>query len=886
MLNSVQKSNRFQFHPLPSVIFLISCLLVSGSPGFASSHHFLENGNPTLLGADAGFMADTPTRIKIDLSGQWDYELEGGEKGSVRIPAAFEGKEKVTYSRTFEVTAEQLDRSQFQLVMFGANYAVEISINGEFVGNHVGGYTSFVQPIPKELLQVGKENRIQVAVSSLLDSRRTIPPRGKVWEQRNYGGILRDIFILVTPSLRVRDAVVSTALSKNGASAIVTVKAGVEGQVPVMTDTAVVPKGSRPKPAPVPAMVAEVFDRMSGTLVARSGLVTLVQKGSEWDEASLTAEIPDPKLWSPDTPDLYVVKCSVVMAAGKDITPVDEFDQTFGIRHLEMEDGNFVLNGRRLILHGVVWNEHHPTWGSALPYEQMEKDVVMIKSLGANAIRFAGHPPHPYMLNLCDRYGLFALEELPVTGVPSSLLRPESYGELAAGMLREMVGRDRNHPSVLAWGLGDDYEPSSPDTRQFLASLVSSARSLDARPLYYGAPMRLRDTCSDLVSFVAIDARAGDLKSFKSQMEAWRDAHAETPVVVGQLGVEVQHDNRNGYSDPFSQEAQARFFIQRLDALKVLEFDGAFVWSFNDYRGARPALTVHSGDPMVCSTGLVSLYREKRLAYEAVQAVFRGEKFKSLPAGSYSTNAPMIYVLMGFVVLVGVAYLYNANRRFRESINRSFFNTYNFFADVRDQRIVSLVQTSVLALVIAIAAAIVGSSILYHFRDNLFLDNILSILLVSDALKAFVVRLVWHPVQFIAVATIVIFVKLFLVSVALMLLKVFFRARIYMFHAYAVSVWSTTPMLLFIPAGMILFRVMESSLYVIPSLAFVGVLIVWVVLRFLKGVSIIFDVPVIRMYLLGLALVVVVAGSLYVAYDSTRALPDYVTYLFHLTAGS
>jgi len=153
------------------------------------------------------------------------------------------------------------------------------------------------------------------------------------------------------------------------------------------------------------------------------------------------------------------------------------------------------------------------------------------------------------------------------------------------------------------------------------------------------------------MDIAALSVNTQDLKTFRSEVEVWRETHRHQPLVVVKTGTEVQTENRNGYSDPLSQEAQARFYLQRFDALKSLDYDGGIVWSFNDWKGDRPALTVRSGDPWMHTQGLVGAGREKRLAFEAVRSIFHGEKFVALPAGNHSDGAPIIFVLAGFVLL-------------------------------------------------------------------------------------------------------------------------------------------------------------------------------------------------------------------------------------------
>jgi len=237
-------------------------------------------------------------------------------------------------------------------------------------------------------------------------------------------------------------------------------------------------------------------------------------------------------------------------------------------------------------------------------------------------------------------------------------------------------------------------------------------------------------------------------------------------------------------------------------------------------------------------------------------------------------------------VLIGSAYYYNASRRFRESVNRSLLSSYNFFADIRDQHGVSLLHTTLFGVIISLASAIVASSILYHFRGSMVMDNLLSFLLVSDRAKVVAVREIWNPVRFIFTFSGAFFVGYLLVSLLVLLLRTVFRARIYPYHAYTVTVWSTTPLLLLVPAGMILYRVMESSIYVLPSLALVALLFVWVLARLLKGVAIIYDVVPFKVYLGGLATVLIVAAALYVYYDYAESLPMQVAFMMHMSGTS
>lgn len=847
------------------LLFLIPFLTPHSS---LSQLKFLEAGFSTLTGADAVPFIDTPTRFKIDLSGEWEYDAGGDNRGTVRIPGAYDFTGAVTFSHRFELSPGLLDTTQLQLVALGISNTCEIFINGEFLTSHGGGNTSLEVLIPGNMVQVGKENLVRIAVTNVLDPRRSLPLKQLVGGMRTYGGITRDIYLLATPRTYIGDVVTSSNVLPSGTEVRLRIAMEIEGRQPPMP------------PGLTPVVWYEVIEKLSGVAVAASKPVAVVAADADWQVPPVEVSVAAFKPWSPATPDLYILRSRLGTQDGKDVTLLDEHDLNVGIRKISITGGDILLNGTRLVLKGVIWMEDHPVRGAALTYEDRERDIVMIKGLGANAVRFAGHPPHPYMLNLCDRYGLLALVDAPIASVPGRIMADEGFLEMSAAAVRQMITRDRSHASVLAWGLVDDCDPVAPGALAFVDSLARLARSLDARPVYGSFRLVPGDSASGLVDLAGLNVGSGDLKSFKSLIADWRALHRTKPVFVSRMGTEVQHDNRQGYSDPLSQQAQARYFLQRFDALRTEDYDGGFVRSFNDARADRPSLEANNGDPLLLSYGLTSEGREKRIAYDAVRSVFNGEKFAALPIGSYAPGSPMIYILIGFVLLVAVAYLYNANRRFRESLSRSVMNSYNFFSDVRDQHLVSSIQSTLLGIATAIAFAVVFSSLLHHFRTSPIVDRALSIVLITDSAKSAAIRLIREPALAVGYFALAVFIKYFLITLVILLLRLLVKVRVYPYHAYSVTMWSTAPMLLLIPIGMVLYRVIETSAYVLPAIAVIVLILLWVYLRMLKGVSIMVDMPAFRVYLFGALLVAAFGGMLYAYFNVYHAAPEYFGYLY------
>ncbi len=813
---------------------------------------------------------DSPTRQKIDLAGTWQYSLDGKEWNAVSVPSAYDFKGKVVFTRKFEMKAEMLDQYSFSLVVYGVNHQSEISINGSFVARHQGGYASFVVQIPVNIIQMGKENAIKIVVDNELTPTTTLPIRQQAGGWRTYGGIFRDIYILATPKLYIEDVDAGSEPTVESKSTKVPVEC-------TITDRG---SGIKSEPGALLGFQVEAFDKLSGEPAGRSGISSVVPQPNKSVAARAEVVIASPRFWSPspDTSSLYVFKCQIVRIVNKEVTVVDEYSLDVGLRDMRWKDGRLYVNGKLTPLKGLLWHEDHATFASAMTYEALERDIASIKTLGANLVRFPC-PPHPYILNLCDRYGLMVMEEIPFVGVPAEILSRDYYQDLAATYVREMVGRDKNHVSVIAWGIGDGFETGSPVSCDFLNSMRNIIHSTDHRSVYF-ATGYLNDTCFEYTDMIGFNHDSGDPKELRETLKQLKSRFPEKPIVVARYGVEVEPGNRNGYSDPLSMEAQARSAMQHFDVIRESKIAGGVLWSFNDWRTDRPSVTTHSHDPYLKTMGIVGYEREKRIAFDVVRAMFNGEKVQALPIGNYASSAPIIYVLAGLVALISLAFIYNGNRRFRDAVNRSMFRTYNFFADVRDQRILTYGHSVFLALIISMTWSILLSSVLTYYRHSMFLDNLLN-QVMSDQIKEWFVQLIWSPFRFIFVMTGLFGGLLLFLSVFVRIFSMMVRTRVYFYHAFSVTMWSLLPYIVLIPIVMILYRLLDSSFYILPIFGFIVIISIWVLFRLLKGVSIIYDVVPAKVYAVGILVLIVISAAFYGYIDYTQSTSVYLKYMMH-----
>ncbi len=836
----------------------------------------LENGQPLRAGLDHGLYPDTATRVKVDLSGTWSLSNDGVEWQDVSVPSSIDAEGNYTFRRTFSLTERQIAESAFKFVAEGVNYDAEIYVNDTYLGRHIGGYTSFEFEIPDNALAPGTENAVQVVVHNRLTARSTVPVRKQSGGWRTYGGILRGVFLLGTPRLwidRVTPRMAFNQETREGRVSVHTLIsnrgfAGLSRDSVELRDRAAFLYG------------LELVDRTTDAVVAQSAPQVLTLEANKDLDVQSSLVLANARAWRVEQPDLYVLRATVYAQDGRQRTVADQSMRIVGFPALTIRKNQFFENGVRLRLQGVTWHEDDPEHGASLSYENMDRDMAMIKSLGANAVRFAFHPPHPYLLNLCARYGLYALIDVPVWNVPAAVVGEELFRAMVEPMVREMIERDAPNPAVLGWGLGDRLDPSDERTVAYVRETAALVRSLDRRPVYVGITPTDHDAIASLVDVAAFHLSSPDLRTFRAGLLQLRSTYADRPVIVLSYGVPVDHQNRNGYRDPRSQEYQARFFLQHIAAIKEAGVAGSFVAAFADWRGDRPVLGIPTGDRTLHPLGLVSAAREKRLAFDVVRAQFQDVKYPAIPAGTYRVAFPAAHVVTGLLIIILFGYQYSYNRRFGEAVKRSLLRSYNFFADLRDRRDVPALATVVLAACLAVTVAVVFSSILYHYRTDPSADALLTAFAVNDAVKEQINSAAWEPTRGIVVLS-ALFLALFgFVALLIKAVAWIARVRVTFGRSWMLTIWGMLPLIVLSPIGMSLFKIMETPVFVVPSLVVVAAVIVWSGLRVLKAMSVVFDITPARTYAIAVfvGLLLVAAGVAYL--ETSYALRASLEHIF------
>ncbi len=408
----------------------------------------------------AGVGFDDAKWRALDLPHDWSIELPVRKDAASAGYGGFFENGIGWYRKTFRA-AKSWAGQRVTLEFEGVCMNAEVFINGASVGRHPYGFTPFTVELTPHL-KFGAENVLAVRVD------HSAQPTARFYTG---SGIYRHVALHVTAPVHVAaDGVFVTTTALSSAEATLEV------------ETTVANRGETER-----KLAAEIsFFDATGKRVAQTRTAVVAPSGVD-SVFRVTAKIPQPQAWSPALPALY--RASVRLTDGKEL--VDEYSTAFGIRTLRWTAARGLeLNGAPIKLNGG--NVHHDTGilGAAAFDRAEERKVELLKAEGFNAVRTAHNPPSRAFLEACDRLGVLVMDEI-FDGWAKGKTKHDYSVLFAEWWQRDVeawVKRDRNHPSVVIWSIGNEmFERASADGQRIARELAGRVRSLDAtRPVSAG----------------------------------------------------------------------------------------------------------------------------------------------------------------------------------------------------------------------------------------------------------------------------------------------------------------------------------------------------------------------------------------------------------------
>lgn len=284
-------------------------------------------------------------------------------------------------------------------------------------------------------------------------------------------GIHRDVYVFATPKLRLRDYYLTSEFIN-----------GDLGKAVFKVRTNVMNYGKRVDEA---AVDITLLDQEGRQVASLSNAVQELKKGQEAVNTS-DVTVENPRLWSAETPYLYTVLLELKDKAGHTL---EAMSSQFGFRKIEIKDKRVYINDEQVFFKGANRHDIHPRYGKAVPVESMIEDILLFKRNNLNTIRTSHYPNDPKMYALFDYYGLYVMDEADIECHGNySISDKESWLPAYKDRMIRMVERDKNHPSVIFWSLGNE----AGDGKHFDA-LAEETRKLDPRPIHYEGKNRIAD---------------------------------------------------------------------------------------------------------------------------------------------------------------------------------------------------------------------------------------------------------------------------------------------------------------------------------------------------------------------------------------------------------
>lgn len=584
------------------------------------------------LGADVPYVRpgfDDSGWRSLDLPHDWG--IEGPFKQEIsgdvgKLPWAGVG----WYRKRFTLPAEDAGR-QVQVDFDGAMAYSAVWLNGRFVGGWPYGYSSFRLDLTP-YARAGAENVLVVRLDNPPDSSRWYPGSGlyrNVWLVKT--GAVRvahwGVFV-TTPQVSAEKALVNVDVTLENLTAE---KAPLEMVTRVFALDAGGRRGDAPEAASAPVQVE--IDPARGRQVMRTNVLSVAH----------------PRLWDLDTPHRYV---AVTTLRRGDVV-VDEVETPFGIRTIAYDaEKGLLLNGRRVAVKGVCNHHDLGALGTAVHTRALERQVQILKDMGANAIRTSHNPPAPELLEVADRLGMFVMDEAfdcwrRGKRVPPGMKENDPrvvyldyakvFDDWYEKDLRALVRRDRNHPSVVMWSIGNEViEQWFSDGWKVAARLAGIVREEDrTRPVTSATNNQWAgdigfQTALDLVGFNYQGQQYGPFHERHPAIPVYGAETASTVSSRGAYFFPVSDDKlkgREGYqvssydlsAPPWAWPPDVEF--KRLDVAP--HAFGEFVWTGFDYLGEPTPF----GDPPAPSRssyfGIVDLAGFKKDRFFIYQARWR-----------------------------------------------------------------------------------------------------------------------------------------------------------------------------------------------------------------------------------------------------------------------
>lgn len=463
------------------------------------------------------------------------------EEGQLRYDA-YEGV--MWFSKTVNID-EIEDQKNYFLKFNGSNYFTKVWLNGEFIGENEGGFLPFQFMIDGHLKP--GQNIIIVRVDNFL-RKEGIPSTGIDWY--NWGGLYRRVYLESKEKERIEMVKITTKLLSSKKARL---QIHYSLTVPLKFSWEI---------------------HFEGNLVL-NGSVSPKEKNDSFD-----VNIENAHLWSPENPNLYEIRCTL-SKTGIMLTEI------FGIREIEVRGSAIYLNKKRIKMRGINLHEEQMPMGRSMPEDLRRRDIQEMKKIGFNALRTAHYPHDESLMKIADEEGILILEEIPVYW--GCEFGSKHFLKLAMRMIKTLIDRDFNHPSVILWSVGNEIPVEDTRCQSYIKQALKLVKKLDPTRIATYVSCRFFETTRQRTDVACLNQYWGwyYLKTchlnvvLNLELQSCRNK----PWLITEFGGGARHGFHSANHQRFSEEHQAAIIT---DSIRIMNshdhISGWFIWIYRDFR--------------------------------------------------------------------------------------------------------------------------------------------------------------------------------------------------------------------------------------------------------------------------------------------------------------
>ena len=498
----------------------------------------------------------------------------------------------------------------------GANQEVRFYLNGQFVGEHKGGYTRFCFDITPHL-RYGQENLFAIYVNNVYNPN--IPPLSA--DFTFFGGIYRDVYLQFMNPVHI-------ATNDYASSGVYIRTPEVNNSAASVEITTLL---TNDMPQPTEIRVENIICDADGKEVKKTQAEVKLAAGETKTDISKKIKIDSPRLWDIDDPYRYMVYTRILDK--RKGTLLDEVVNPLGLRWFKFDsEKGFFLNGKGRKLIGTARHQDYFQKGNSLRDELHVQDVLLLKEMGGNYLRVSHYPQDPVIMEMCDKLGIVTSVEIPVV---NAVTETEEFLHNSVEMAKEMVRQDFNRPSVMIWGymneiflrrpytegkqLEDYYRFTEKVARALEATIREEDPSRYTMMAYHNMPQYYEDAhLTEIPMIQGWNLYQGwyepDINEFQRLLDRAHKAYKGKVLMITEYGPGVDprvHSYQPERFD-FSQEYGLVYHKHYLNEMMKRPFiAGSSLWNLNDFYSESRVDAV----PHVNNKGVVGLNREKKDVY-------------------------------------------------------------------------------------------------------------------------------------------------------------------------------------------------------------------------------------------------------------------------------